>query len=702
MLLFHGFLLLAGFLFAQRSPDDPCDDAPTEVARIICHQLRQWDEKARAQPPVSSFAAFMPGLPGKGRKIAAELAPMATSPYQCMNLACLCPYFRGRAQADGSCILPNGSPLKKAVRKEYRLLSDDERRRFHWALRQLKQNGEYDKMARIHAEASTSGGAHSGPAFLPWHREFMKRMEIAIRQIDPELSLPYWDSVLDSALPQPKDSVLWTDELLGTTNTRGYIVGGDFKDFSRFMNSSRFMRRIGAQGTPFQQSEIDYTVNQDRIENVLAFTAPRIGCQYRANYNALEYTHGSVHIFVGGDMFDPYTSANDPAFYLHHSFVDYIWEIFRQRKQNRYNREKIYPIDNQLCSSALHFGSAFMRPFTPLRNVDGLSNDYTDNLYEYNPRPKCNDNCGSSRFLFCDHSHGAPRCASKAQIGGRCDGFHNSENVCYNGRCIRGICVASAVSRLIRPITQSPQIIEVPTQAPILSIEANCYNEHECCAFWSSKGECTRNAAYMKEWCKASCRQCRPDYDINAECADRHAQCMVWSRSGECRRNRLWMSENCRRSCNFCRMTRAQICGGGHNIMQTTRSITTSTAISSKNHCASPGCYNENVCCPLWGLQGQCSESPEFMACNCKVSCGRCIPTDYNYGTCDDYHRSCRQWAARGECNRNAWMLENCRRSCRSCMDEWELRIRCRIDGSIWGGRFGDDSGEPDYFWSLS
>lgn len=60
-------------------------------------------------------------------------------------------------------------------------------------------------------------------------------MEIAIRQIDPELSLPYWDSVLDSALPQPKDSVLWTDELLGTTNTRGYIVGGDFKDFSRFM-----------------------------------------------------------------------------------------------------------------------------------------------------------------------------------------------------------------------------------------------------------------------------------------------------------------------------------------------------------------------------------------------------------------------------------------------------------------------------------
>lgn len=57
------------------------------------------------------------------------------------------------------------------------------------------------------------------------------------------------------------------------------------------------------------------------------------GCQYRANYNALEYTHGNVHIFVGGDMYDPYTSGNDPLFYLHHSFVDYIWEMYRQQKQ---------------------------------------------------------------------------------------------------------------------------------------------------------------------------------------------------------------------------------------------------------------------------------------------------------------------------------------------------------------------------------
>jgi tyrosinase len=63
-----------------------------------------------------------------------------------------------------------------------------------------------------------------------------------------------------------------------------------------------------------------------------------------------------------------------------------------------------------------------MSPFEPWRNIDGLSNKYTDNLYEYDPRPQC-PFCGGSQYLFCDRSHGAPRCASKIRIGGNCQGF---------------------------------------------------------------------------------------------------------------------------------------------------------------------------------------------------------------------------------------------------------------------------------------
>lgn len=63
------------------------------------------------------------------------------------------------------------------------------------------------------------------------------RMEIALRQVDPTLSLPYWDSTLDSRLPVPKDSVMWTDGLMGTSDANGSVIGGAFADFVTFQVS---------------------------------------------------------------------------------------------------------------------------------------------------------------------------------------------------------------------------------------------------------------------------------------------------------------------------------------------------------------------------------------------------------------------------------------------------------------------------------
>ncbi|GMT28773.1 hypothetical protein PFISCL1PPCAC_20070, partial [Pristionchus fissidentatus] len=670
------WLLSLSFLPFLQS-QDPCADAPTAAAKIVCRQLNKWDANAR-EASTKKAVALPPGVMGG---LAAELAPIAASIYQCLEIGCMCTYLRGTA-SNGGCTLSNGQTVRKAIRKEYRVLSEDERERLHKALNELKRNGEYSTLARIHAEQTRGGAAHSGPAFLPWHREYIKRVELALRQIDPTLALPYWDSTLDGALPKPADSIMFSDDFGGVSTAGGEVQSGPFANWRTLEGRANIKRAVGAQGSCFTDTEIGFIMRQTDPNQVLAFTAPQKGCPVKTDYNCLEYTHGNVHIFVGGDMFDTETSANDPLFYFHHSFVDFIWDMWRQQKQSRQDRETTYPLDNQQCASPQHFGASVMQPFGPFRNNDGLSNSYTDNMYEYAPRPTC-PACSGSKYLFCDNSHGNPRCASKIKVGGVCTGFTRGEQPCHNGVCQNGRCVASGPVITRPPVTQPPV-----TPPPPVQVQESCFNENECCATWAAKGECTRNAAYMRDWCKAACRSCVPKtYSMTDDCRDRHLNCASWVQSGECSANGAWMTENCRKSCNKCGRSRAQSCGGGGG-EEEDDSATTTTTVRPQQQCSnSAGCFNENQCCAIWGMMGECTRNPSWMACNCRVSCGHCYPQDYYYGGCDDYHPQCSNWARRGECQRNPWMLENCRTSCRSCKSQQQLRGQCSTGQSNQGQR---------------
>ncbi|KHJ93049.1 hypothetical protein OESDEN_07050 [Oesophagostomum dentatum] len=74
-------------------------------------------------------------------------------------------------------------------------------------------------------------------------------------------------------------------------------------------------------------------MNTFDFTQVLAYTAPSANCPNPAAWTAVEYAHGNPHIFIGGDMFSPLTSTNDPIFWNHHSFVDLIWENWRLARQ---------------------------------------------------------------------------------------------------------------------------------------------------------------------------------------------------------------------------------------------------------------------------------------------------------------------------------------------------------------------------------
>ena len=111
----------------------------------------------------------------------------------------------------------------------------------------------------------------------------------------------------------------------------------------------------------------------------------------------------------------------------------------------------------QRVEDSFHYSLQQMRPFAPLRNIDGLSTSYTD-IYSYAPRPTCSPSdlsCGGAPYLFCDRA--AYRCAPLLRLGANCQRFAQS-SPCYRGECCDGICRTECQRRVPTPATVAPPV----------------------------------------------------------------------------------------------------------------------------------------------------------------------------------------------------------------------------------------------------
>ena len=173
------------------------------------------------------------------------------------------------------------------LRKTYRSLTNVERDRFVQALFQLKADGIVDQFARMHASHFFMG-IHQSSHFLPWHREMLLRFERRLQQVHPDITIPYWASAVRRSTSDP----LWANNFLGQFNS-AWNLG----------------RTLGSAILPTQPQVLTnrgrgtYNVFWPELENDI---------------------HNPPHVWVEGVM-GGVSSPGDPAFYLHHCWIDMLW-----------------------------------------------------------------------------------------------------------------------------------------------------------------------------------------------------------------------------------------------------------------------------------------------------------------------------------------------------------------------------------------
>lgn len=231
------------------------------------------------------------------------------------------------------------------IRKNQALLTPAEKDSLVRALLVLKNErpsqmglpGRYDDYVQMHVlsmQTDGKGWAHGGPAFLPWHRAFLRRLELELQEIDASIALPYWDWTLDQ-IPGVSGSP-FTPDFMGSNGQPGdlKVMDGPFAfengnwTLHVRVNDPVFLTRNFAAVTRTLPTPAN-------VASALAETpydaAPWMSRSQPGFRDRLEGFHGPgslhnrVHAWIGGIMNNTSTSPSDPIFFLHHANVDRLW-----------------------------------------------------------------------------------------------------------------------------------------------------------------------------------------------------------------------------------------------------------------------------------------------------------------------------------------------------------------------------------------
>lgn len=210
-----------------------------------------------------------------------------------------------------------------------------------------------------------------GIAFLPWHREMVNRLEDLLRQVDPTVSLHYWDWKTDPT--NGHGTNLMTADFMGSANGDAgepWLSGGFYNPTPRRAEdgSTASTARDDADGFPFDPPR---SLTRAKQSGAPANAAAEANVVNRETFPemraALENLHNNAHGYIGGTLGNPHESFRDPFVFLLHSNVDRLWASWQLKpgKAWRLDPAQVYGTES---NTDLELGASVYDPgiLTPL------------------------------------------------------------------------------------------------------------------------------------------------------------------------------------------------------------------------------------------------------------------------------------------------------------------------------------------------
>lgn len=225
--------------------------------------------------------------------------------------------------------------MVKYVRREIRTLLDQDREAFFQGVAIMqrvptqvgkkiygKNYRSRDFFNRIHLYFGGSKSCdhwHQGPGFVTSHVTFSLMFEQSLQQINPSVTLPYWDFTLESTFYTPntfRDSGVFSSDWFGDAvcnNSQHTPTEGRFSYVPVMENAQNFSAIINPYGllrSPWNADPTPYLTRSNTIYNLANNLKPS-GC--KEYHHALSFTdwkslatqlnsnaHGHIHELLGG------------------------------------------------------------------------------------------------------------------------------------------------------------------------------------------------------------------------------------------------------------------------------------------------------------------------------------------------------------------------------------------------------------------